>query len=222
MSTETIRVWDRGVRIFHWSLVGFFTLAYLTGEDEGELHAYAGYVVIGLILFRILWGIVGTRHARFADFVYPFSRVRDYLKSLFAGKPVHYLGHNPAGGWMIIALLVAVLLTALSGLELYGIEGHGPLAGNGSDIGMLSSTAWADEDEDDEREHAGRARGEAREHGEDPREEFWEEVHEFFANLTLLLILVHVAGVVYSSYAHRENLVKAMITGYKPRQPESR
>jgi cytochrome b len=81
---ERVKVWDIGVRLFHWTLVVLFTVAYLSGDDEDMLHIYAGYGVIALIAFRILWGVVGTRHARFADFVYGPKATMDYARSLFS------------------------------------------------------------------------------------------------------------------------------------------
>jgi len=81
MATNTIKVWDPLVRIFHWSLVACFATAYLTGEEDGSLHVYAGYAVIGLVLFRILWGFVGSSHARFKDFVFSPGKVIQYLTS---------------------------------------------------------------------------------------------------------------------------------------------
>ena len=92
-----IKVWDIGVRIFHWALVLFFTIAYIS-EDIELIHAYAGYVVLGLILFRVLWGLVGTKYARFNNFIYGKKAVFVYLKSLFTKKPEHYTGHNPIAG----------------------------------------------------------------------------------------------------------------------------
>lgn len=204
--TNRVRVWDLAVRIFHWSLVAGFAIAYLTGDEESDLHIYSGYAVIGLVMFRLIWGFIGTRHARFTDFVTSPRQVMDYLKQLRQGKPARFLGHNPAGAYMIIALLVSILATSYTGLEVYGAEGNGPLAA-GNTIELVPSTAWADDDEDEEGEH-GEGRGEG-------AESFWEELHEFFANLTLFLIIVHVAGVIVSSFLHRENLVRAMITGDK-------
>ena len=198
---ERVKVWDIAVRVAHWSLVVLFTVAYLTGEDEGMLHIYAGYGVIALLAFRILWGFVGTRHARFTDFIRGPKATMAYARSLLSGKPIHYLGHNPLGGWMVIALLLSLAGACWSGLEAYGAEGHGPLAGQES---LFIQSALADGDEDE---------------GENGKEregdEFWEEVHEVLSNLSLLMVFVHIAGVAVASVVHRENLVKAMITGYK-------
>lgn len=186
-SQDNVKVWDPLVRIFHWSLVVGFTLAYASGESWKDLHVISGYVVGGLITFRLLWGLVGSRHARFSDFVRRPAAVIDYLKQLLAGTARRYLGHNPAGGAMIMLLLVGLALTTLTGLGLYaGEDGAGPLAGL-----IPMSHFW---------------------------EEAFEETHEFFANFTLMLVLVHVAGVALSSLLHRENLVRAMITGRKPRE----
>ena len=205
MSGKWVRVWDPLVRLFHWSLVATFIIAWLSGEEEGLLHVYAGYAVMGLVVFRILWGFIGTRHARFSSFLYSPQRMLRYLGSLFSSVPEHYTGHNPAGGWMIILLLASLLISGYTGLEAYGAEGHGPLAGNSSTIQWVS-VAHADSDDD----HDGHA-----EHHAEGEEEFWEEVHEFFANFTLLLVFLHLLGVIVASRAHGENLVRAMVTGDK-------
>ncbi len=181
--TQTLRVWDPLVRIFHWSLVLFFFTAYLSEDDFESLHVWAGYTVAGLVTFRIIWGLIGTRHARFSDFVYSPANVFRYLIALPAGRAARYIGHNPAGGAMIIALLISLAGTTLFGMALYGADEHaGPLAGT-----WLASFGEHD----------------------------LEEVHEFFANLTLALVGLHVAGVLISSLLHRENLIRAMITGRK-------
>jgi len=216
-----VRVWDPLVRLFHWTLVASFAVAYFTGEEESLVHVYAGYIIIGLLAFRVLWGFIGTRHARFGDFLYSPRRTVAYLKGLLGGRPEHYTGHNPAGGWMIIALLVSLALTSYSGLKVYGLEGHGPLAGGGADIGLIAPAYAEDDDDDDEHEaHERRASlsgyaGHEEAEGDEEGEEFWEELHEFFANLTVLLIVLHVAGVIVASRLHGENLVRAMITGRK-------
>ena len=207
-SRNEIRVWDPLVRLFHWSLVAAFAIAWLTGDEESRPHEYAGYVVIGLILFRVLWGFVGTEHARFRDFVYRPSAVLAYARDLLAGQARRYLGHNPLGGVMIIALLLSLLATGVSGGAVLGAkENRGPLAGIAAETTGLApsviSTAVADDDGDEDKDkHEG-------------PESAWGEVHEFFANLTLLLVVLHVAGVIVGGLAHRENLVRAMFTGRK-------
>ncbi len=178
-------VWDPFVRLFHWTLVTAFFIAYIVEEDVMSLHVWAGYTVFALIVSRILWGLIGSRHARFSDFVYRPSTVFAYLKDIAARHPKRYLGHNPAGGAMIVLLILCLLALTISGIALYGADQHaGPLAG------MMAGFS-----------HDG--------------EEILEEVHEFFANFTLLLVFFHVCGVLVESLLHRENLVSAMLTGYK-------
>ncbi len=200
-NTKTTKVWDLPVRIFHWSLVTFFAISYLTGDELETVHAWSGYIVTTLILFRILWGFIGTKYARFSDFIYSPAEVKAYLKSLLTTSPRHYLGHNPAGGVMVLVLLASLVFTTFSGLKAYGAEGHGPLAS--VDVSLIS-TAYADSDEHDgHKEHEGE------------EDEFWEEIHEFFGNFTLFMVLIHIGGVVVSSRLHKENLAKAMVTGNK-------
>ena len=165
---RTVPVWDIAVRIFHWALVTFFLTAYLTGDELESVHEFAGYTVLGLIGFRLIWGLVGTRYARFSSFWFSPREVMDYLKSLATLNPRRYLGHNPAGAAMIFALLFSLVMTAGTGILTEEVS-HG-----------------------------------------------FEDLHEFFANFTLVLVFGHVAGVVISSLLHRENLVRAMITGRKP------
>jgi cytochrome b len=178
----TVKAWDPLVRVFHWSLVFFFLLAFATGDDWMNLHVWAGYAVAMLVAFRLLWGIIGTRTARFPTFVKSPRTAMRHLGDMMLGKAPHYLGHNPVAAMMIVTLLGSIGMAAFSGLVLIAAEGQGPLAG----------TIFASID------------GEA-----------MEEVHEFFADFTLLLVIAHVAGVVISSLLEGENLVKAMITGRK-------
>jgi cytochrome b len=212
MMSNEIRVWDPLVRIFHWGLVLSFTIAYLSGDEESSLHIYSGYVVLGLIAFRVLWGLVGTRYARFSNFVYSPGTVIQYLKSLAAKKPKHYIGHNPAGGAMVIAMLLCLIVVSVSGLKVYAIEeGLGPLASEPPALTVISS-AYADDDGDENDNHEKNENG----HGEDEEaEEFWEEIHEVSSNVMLLLIFLHIVGVIVSGRLHDEHLVKAMLTGKK-------
>lgn len=205
--SETVKVWDILVRVFHWSLAIFFILAYVTGEELETVHAWAGYVIIGLLVFRIVWGFVGSKYARFSDFVYSPGKIIDYLKSLFTSKPKHYLGHNPAGGAMIILMLIFLSLSSWSGLKAYEAEGKGPLASaEMSLVTLAQADGWFEEEHEYGLGHKGK------------KDEFWEEAHEVFVNLTLLLVFLHLGGVFVSSALHKENLVRAMITGKKEKQ----
>ncbi len=109
-----IRVWSAFTRIFHWSLVAAFFTSYL-GNDDFTIHNTAGYVVLALVILRIPWGFVGPRSDRFVEFVRGPSIVYRYLASLLRGRPERYLGHNPAGAAMIVALLVMLLVVTISG-----------------------------------------------------------------------------------------------------------
>lgn len=109
-----VPVWDPLVRLFHWSLVAAFATAWLSEPGE-SLHNAAGYAALGLVAFRLLWGVVGTRHARFRAFVPSPGELLAYLRRLARGNAPRYLGHNPAGGAMIVALLAMVALSAGSG-----------------------------------------------------------------------------------------------------------
>ncbi len=195
---QSIKVWDILVRLFHWSLVLFFILAYLTGESELEnIHAWLGYIIAGLIGFRLIWGFIGTKYTRFSNFICRPAEILAYLRSLMTHHPKHYLGHNPAGGAMVVIMLLTLGFVTWTGLEVYAAEGKGPLAN--SAISLRIPAAHAD----------------GWEHGDSEGDEFWEEAHEFSVNLMLLLVFVHIAGVLVSSLLHGENLPRAMITGRK-------
>ena len=212
MTTENrVKVWDPLVRLFHWTLVISFAVAYLSGDEMDQLHLYAGYVITGLLVFRLVWGFVGSRHARFSDFVRPPGEVIDYLKSLFSGHPKRYLGHNPAGGVMVILLLVSLAGTVGTGLVMDPAFGGGGMEGAAGQSSMAMYEDDDDDDDEDDEDERYEGRGE---------NEVVEELHEVLANLTLFLVFLHIAGVVVSSRLHRENLVRAMITGYKPKDPE--
>lgn len=120
-----ILVWDVPLRVFHWLLVVSFFGAWLSAESEQWelLHVTLGYTVLGLILFRLVWGVFGTRHARFSSFVRGRAAVGRYLRSLLHGKPEHYIGHNPAGAVAIIVLLILGLAVSVSGWAVYATTG---------------------------------------------------------------------------------------------------
>jgi len=181
---NSVKVWDPAIRIGHWTLVIAFFTAYFTEDEFLTAHVWAGYAIGVVILFRLIWGFTGSEHARFKNFVRTPAVTFAYLADLVRQRSKRYLGHNPAGAAMILALLIFLAGTVFSGVVLYGMEeGAGPLA------------TWVTESAE--------------------QEELWEEIHEIFANLTLLLVGLHIAGMLFSSYVHSENLVKAMMTGRK-------
>lgn len=120
--SKVVKVWDPIVRIGHWTLVIAFFTAYLTEDDLLTQHTWAGYSVAAIVFFRIIWGFIGGRYAKFSQFMYRPSIIIQYLKNLLTGKPQHYVGHNPAGGVMVIALLFSLMITAISGMKLYAVE----------------------------------------------------------------------------------------------------
>ncbi|MEJ2687316.1 MAG: cytochrome b/b6 domain-containing protein, partial [Gammaproteobacteria bacterium] len=122
MATTEVKVWDPLVRVFHWTLVIAFFTAYFTEEDLLQVHTLAGYTVLGLIAVRFVWGLVGTRYARFSSFVFRPGTVIAYVKDVVALRARRYLGHNPAGGAMVVLLLVSLLVTTFSGMAIYAAE----------------------------------------------------------------------------------------------------
>lgn len=203
LSHTSVRVWDPIVRLGHWILVVGFLIAWLSAEEWETVHVWSGYTIGVVVAVRLLWGIVGTRHARFSDFVRGPKTVLGYLKGLARGDAPRYLGHNPAGGAMAVALLLALGVTTGSGMMLYAIEENaGPLAAY-VDTPQPLDTANRDRGENDD------------EGGESASEARWEDIHEVAATTTLWLVGLHILGMLASSLVHRENLPLGMITGRK-------
>ena len=129
-TNRIVKVWDLPVRLFHWLLATAFFLAWFTEDDLMTLHVWAGYAVLSLILFRVVWGFAGTRYARFSNFLCSPSTAFAYLKDVLLLRAKRYLGHNPTGAMMIVLLLVGGLVTAVTGIVAYAAdEGAGPLGG---------------------------------------------------------------------------------------------
>ncbi len=167
----TVKVWDALVRIAHWSLVASVIAAWLTRHTDSPWHVWLGYATLVIISLLLVWGFVGSSHARFSDFVRGPTATLNYTKAVIAHREPRHLGHNPLGAWMIVALIATVTLLGLTGW-----------------LGTTDAywgIAWV------------------------------AEAHEALSDALLALIALHVAGVVFSSLRHRENLVKAMITGQK-------
>jgi len=128
---KEILVWDKATRVFHWTLVAMVSVCWLTSEAEGVLfwtHLFSGYGVLVLILFRISWGFLGNHHALFKDFVCGWTEVRDHSMGLMDLTPPRHVGHNPLGGWMIVALLAGLALMVITGLFAGDEEAAGPYA----------------------------------------------------------------------------------------------
>ncbi|MBI5467782.1 MAG: cytochrome b/b6 domain-containing protein [Deltaproteobacteria bacterium] len=127
-----IRVWDIPTRLFHWMLVAAYAGAFFTSESEWflEYHTIAGYIILGLVTFRVLWGFTGNRYSRFGDFVKGFKEVGSFVKEAVRLKPPRYLGHNPAVGWVVVFMLVLTIVIVFTGIATYGgEENRGALAG---------------------------------------------------------------------------------------------
>lgn len=166
-----VKVWDPVVRLFHWTLA-LGCIANLTVLREAEAaHRIVGYVVVAALMVRLLWGVIGSRHARFADFAPGPRRLVGYLAAFIRGREPRYLGHNPAGAVMMLALMMLA--------------------------GICGATGWM--------------------MGLDA---FWgdrriEAAHKLAANMILIMAGLHVLAALAESWRHRENLIAAMITGWK-------
>lgn len=198
-----VRVWDPFLRIFHWTLVVAFAAAWLTADEMQPVHEFAGYAVASLIGFRLIWGLVGSRYARFSQFVRGPAATLSYVGDIAKGRERRFLGHNPAGAAMVVALLVTLSGTAFTG---WLMEEPGRAETAARQL-QLIAPAFADDDDDEGRGGGGYAESEA--------EGTLKEIHETLANAMLLLIALHLGGVALASYRHRENLVRAMVTGRK-------
>ena len=172
-SDKTVKVWDPLVRIFHWTVVvGVLANGFVLASGKAP-HRYIGYIVAAALAVRIAWGFVGSVHARYSDFVAPPRVVLRHLGAVLARRDRRYVGHNPAGGAMILALISLLALTCLTGW-MQGLDAF-----------------WG--------------------------VEWVQDAHSICANVVLAMAAVHVLAAVAESFAHRENLVLAMITGRKRR-----
>jgi cytochrome b len=185
---DRIRVWDVPVRLFHWTLVILIATSYLTGQAGGDwmkLHFWSGYTILTLLLFRIVWGFVGSTTARFSDFVKgPSAAFRHIAEMAGADRP-REAGHNPLGGAMVVVLIFAVLAQAVAGLFAADTDMgtvNGPLTRLVSDKFIDKATAF----------------------------------HEFWVNVLLVLVALHVLAAIVYLVWKRQNLIGAMIHGHKP------
>ena len=190
----TVKVWDRFLRFFHWTLVLCFATAFISGEVHlSVIHVLVGYALCVLLAARLYWGFKGSEYARFRAFIFPVSEAVEYLRSMLKGNPKHYYGHNPAGALMVFTLFGLLAAIFVSGLLTLGtIDFEGPLVFLANRVTDESSYVF-------------------------------RHVHEFLPNVALALVVLHLLGVLVGSIQHKENLVRAMITGKKspPKQSSS-
>lgn len=166
---KKILVWDIPTRLFHWLFALSFTVAFITAEFDGwiAMHVFTGLLMFFLIVWRMVWGIAGSRYARFSSFLFSPVTAITYLRDTLQGKAKRHVGHNPAGSWAIYLLLLLGLGISITGLALI-------LVG-----------------------------------------EQFEDIHEVLSYGALGVVVVHILGVIGASALHRENLPRAMVTGYK-------
>lgn len=186
-STDKIYVWDKFIRFFHWNLVLGMIAGYLTAEfDYLLVHSYVGYYLGILLAARIIWGFAGGPYARFTALRFRPREAIAYIFSVLTRRNIrHYQAHNPASASMAVTLMIVLALLLFSGSILYGYVEF---------IGpMTFLTASFPEG----------------------LKSVLEDLHELFFDIIFLLIIFHVAGAVTSSFIHKENLIKAMIHGYR-------
>jgi cytochrome b len=186
-----VLVWDRFVRLFHWSLVALIASLFITAQTgKQEVHQFLGFSLAALVIGRLIWGVTGSVHARFRSFVAaPLATLR-YIAEIGRGHPARYLGHNPAGSWMVLSLLGVVLVLLVTGFVLQAtLEFDGPL------VKLLNPV-------------------------EDHTVHLLLRVHDLALSALYFLVPLHLLGVLLASRQHKENLVLAMITGYKPLKTE--
>ncbi len=182
-----VKVWDGWVRLFHWSIVLLVIAQYVTAElSLMAWHFRCGYLVLALLVFRLGWGLVGSDTARFARFLKSPLEALAHLKHLTRREPDTEVGHNAAGGWMVLGLLALLLAQVATGLfaneepgESYAA--HGPFA---LQVGDALSAGLT-------------------------------ELHELGFNLLLVAIGLHVAAVLAYAVLKRHDLVRPMVTGFK-------
>lgn len=232
LTGRPVRVWDRLIRTGHWLLLVAVATGLITRGEPQPVHLGAGYVVLAWIVARLFWGVAGPPNARFGQFVTSPGAAIGYLADLVRGRARRRTGHSPAGGWMVVALMLALSGTVASGLAMEsrpalaaqpavpagvltgdpgpgsGPQPAGPALAGPAHWGGGAGAEPGEDGGDDGDDGDGRTGGGP-----------LEELHELFANLVLGLVILHVLGVAAASLAHRENLVRAMIDGHKRAGP---
>lgn len=184
-STERQLVWDLPLRVCHWALAVAVAGSFVTheiGTTAFTWHVWFGYATVVLVVFRILWGIVGPEHARFGDFVRGPRAAWTYARGLFGGPKAHVAGHNPLGGWMVLLMLALLLVQSVAGLFANDeIVNAGPLYGYVDSATSDAISRW----------------------------------HRELSDWILVAVGLHVAAALFYLLVRRENLIGAMVSGYK-------
>jgi len=184
-SVVDVKVWDVGVRVFHWAITLLFVFQIATGKAGGtwmKWHVYAGYAVLVLLVFRILWGFAGGTHARFASFLKGPLAALHFARRLFSREAVPQLGHNPLGGWMVLAMIAAFVFQAATGLCANdGVDTEGPFAAR---VGLDGS-------------------------------DYLSRLHRVNLWILVALATMHVAAVLFHWLVKKEDLIVAMVSGVK-------
>lgn len=176
-----IMVWDFVVRSAHWLLALTFATLYLEYK-KFPLHPYAGYLLLGIVVFRIIWGFIGAGAARFSSFRFSPKQMLRYLKSALQGHAEYHFSHNPMGAAMVYALLGGLLANSILGLLTYSATQQlGP-------FGNMVPEEW---------------------------EDYLVATHTILGHLTAVLVILHLAGVLWASRLHRENYALSMLTGIR-------
>jgi cytochrome b len=171
-AAATQTVWSLGVRLLHWTLAGAMITSFVTHDNVGRVHEWAGYVALAAATLRVVLGFSARGYWRFSQFVRGLQATLAYARSVWQHKELRYLGHNPLGGWMVLVMLADAIGAGLTG--------------------WLSTT-----------------------------DRFWgvawvADLHGVLGDALPPLLLLHVAGAIFTSWRHRENLVAAMLHGRKP------
>nr|WP_321442774.1 cytochrome b/b6 domain-containing protein [uncultured Cohaesibacter sp.] len=185
-NVERVKIWDPALRLFHWALVIAVAAAWGLGEfgpDIMTLHFYAGYTVCGLLAFRLIWGFVGPKTARFSHFIYGPKTVITYLSGMFKRQPSYWPGHNPLGAFAAFALLAILIAQAATGLmsDPDDYVNVGPLASYvGYDMATLAN-----------------------------------RLHHILSKAVMIIVVLHLAAILFYKIWKHENLVTPMVTGWK-------
>jgi len=179
-------IWSIPTRVFHWLFASTILLAFLTAQEDYLLnyHAIIGYVILIILIFRIVWGLIGPKYSKFKDFPLSIEKAKDFTKNIFDTKQV-YIGHNPMASFVIVAMLITTLIVILTGILTLGIqEGKGVLS-------FLNNSYFKSM-------------------------ELLKNIHEFFSNLFLTLIVIHLFGVLSDKILHsKHGILKSIFSGYK-------